>query len=113
MRRGGAFHPKKRMILMCDFDRLGFVRPVPLSATEPRPIRPCHMVIDVGHYESLTARIWAKCDMLTHVSLNRLDRVKLHGKTFTERLDHRDFHRILVCVAHATGTNLDKDTSPR
>src|SRR4030088_1614738 len=87
-----AFYVKKRMILMCDFDRAGFVAPemtkcrrvvvlrafgtialvVPLSATAPRFVRPYHAPIEAKLYQSLTARVWAKCDAITHVSIRRL-----------------------------------------
>jgi uncharacterized protein YifN (PemK superfamily) len=123
MNQRQTFYPKKRMILMCDFDQLGFIPPemtktrrvvvlrafertalvVPLSATEPRTIRPYHAVIDSGDYASLTVRVWAKCDALTHVSLGRLQPVIVRGRSFAERLSEQDFRRVLESVTHATG----------
>lgn len=122
--RRRLFHPKKRMILTCDFDRGGFLPPemvkrrrvvvlrvfantalvVPLSATEPIRMEPYHATLDPAGYGSITLRVWAKADMLAHVSLDRLDRVNVRGRNFTERLKEPDFTRILVAVAHATGT---------
>jgi uncharacterized protein YifN (PemK superfamily) len=118
------FYPKKRMILMCDFERGGFVAPemvkrrrvivlrvfgrlalvVPLSATEPVPLRPFHAAIEPAGYHSVTVPVWAKADTLAHVSLERLDRVNVLGKNKTERIRVEDFERVLIAVAHATGT---------
>lgn len=118
------FHPKKRMILMCDFDRGGFLAPemvkrrrvvvlrvfgrialvVPLSATEPVPLRPFHAAIAPTRYQAITVPVWAKADTLAHVSLERLDRVNVRGTNLTERIRDEDFGRVLVAVAHATGT---------
>jgi len=118
------FYPKKRMILMCDFDRGGFIPPemvkrrravvlrvfgrialvVPISATEPRPAMLYHAALDPTAYASITARVWAKADTLAHVAIDRLDRVNVRGNNYTERLTADDFRRVLVAVAHATGT---------
>jgi uncharacterized protein YifN (PemK superfamily) len=112
------------MILMCDFDRGGFMAPemikrrrvvvlrvfdrialvVPLSATEPVPFRRFHAAIEPAGYQAITVPVWAKADTLAHVSLERLDRVNVRGKNHTERLRDEDFLRILGAVAHATGT---------
>jgi uncharacterized protein YifN (PemK superfamily) len=129
MRQSDSFHPRKRTILLCDFDRIGFAPPemtkrrrivvlrtfgpialiVPLSATAPRPIRPYHTLIDGGPYASLSTSVWAKCNMLTHVAITRLERVRALGRLHSERLGLQDFRRILNCVAHAAGTRLDMD----
>ncbi|HEY0381572.1 MAG TPA: type II toxin-antitoxin system PemK/MazF family toxin [Candidatus Elarobacter sp.] len=118
------FYPKKRMILMCDFDRGGFLPPemvkrrrvvvlrvfsrialvVPLSATEPKPLRAFHAAIDPAGYGAITVPVWAKADTLAHVSLERLDRINVRGTKYTERIRNEDFRRVLVAVANATGT---------
>jgi uncharacterized protein YifN (PemK superfamily) len=112
------------MVLMCDFNRGGFVAPemtkrrrvivlrvfgrialvVPLSTTQPIPVRPHHARIDTLKYRSITKPVWAKADTLSHVALDRLDRVKVGGERFAERIDDVDFRRILIAVSHATGT---------
>jgi uncharacterized protein YifN (PemK superfamily) len=112
------------MILICDFDRGGFLPPemvkrrrvvvlrvfgrialvVPLSATEPKPLRSFHTAIHHLGYHAITVPVWAKADTLAHVSLERLDRVSVRGKNYTERVRADDFQRLLVAVAHATGT---------
>ena len=120
-----SFYPKKRMILMCDFDRGGFMPPemvkrrrvvvlrvfgrialvVPLSASEPRPLRAFHAAIVPTGYRTITVPVWAKADtIVAHVSLERFDRVNVRGENHTERLHARDFERVLVAVAYATGT---------
>lgn len=96
------FHPKPRMLLMCDFDT-GFKPPemvkkrpvvivsprrrnnnqlsivVPLSTTKPEQIERYHHCLSP---HSLPGKFseretWAKCDMVTTVSLARLDRIYL------------------------------------
>jgi uncharacterized protein YifN (PemK superfamily) len=121
---GRFFHPKKRMILMCDFGRGGFAPPemvkrrrivvlrvfprlalvVPLSATEPTPERTYHAKVEPAGYRTLTVPVWAKADTLAHVSLERLDRVNVQGTNLTEKMRPSDFERTLLAVAHATGT---------
>src|ERR1700730_19288920 len=84
MRQPDSFHPRKRTILICDFDRIGFVQPemtkrrrvvvlrtfgpialiVPLSATVPRSIRPYHTFIEARPYASLTTSVVATGTMV-------------------------------------------------
>jgi uncharacterized protein YifN (PemK superfamily) len=122
--RRRPFYPKKRMILMCDFDRGGFVAPemvkrrrvvvlrvfeaialvVPLSATKPLRLQRYHAELEPAGYRSITVPVWAKADTTSDVSLDRLDRVRVHGRNHTERLGELDFMRVLIAVADATGT---------
>ncbi len=124
MKERPTFYVKKRMILMCDFGRMGFIAPemtkhrrvvvlrvfgptaliVPLSATQPQLIRTHHAVIEPSLYQSITVRVWVKGDALTHVSLTRLGRVNIRLRS-PERLNYQDFRRVLVSVSHATGVN--------
>ncbi|MBV8368636.1 MAG: type II toxin-antitoxin system PemK/MazF family toxin [Candidatus Eremiobacteraeota bacterium] len=121
MRR--LFYPKRRMILMCDFDRGGFMPPervkrrrvvvlrifgriaivVPLSAAQPREPQPYYASLDPTRYSSITVPVWAKANAITHVAFERLDRVRLRGYNYTELLTAGDFKRVLLAVAHATG----------
>ena len=60
--------------------RPGLISVVPLSTTDPDPIEAHHCRIILQ--KSLPApfdspSMWAKCDMVSAVSLNRLDRFKL------------------------------------
>ncbi len=101
-------HPSTGQLLMCDFGT-GFIPPemtktrpvvivsrrrreggtctvVPLSTTVPEDPQPYHHHMNPdslpGHLKN--DETWAKCDMITTVSLDRLDRIKLgrddHGK---------------------------------
>jgi mRNA interferase MazF len=96
-----TFHPKVGTVLMCDFST-GFkapemvkIRPVvvvsrkhsqiaivvPLSTVEPIPFEACHVEMSTDSLpKSLRhERCWAKCDMVSHVALSRLDRI-MDGK---------------------------------
>jgi uncharacterized protein YifN (PemK superfamily) len=96
------FHPEPGMVLICDYNT-GFRAPemvkrrpvvvisprprrktmlctvVPLSTTAPNPIEPHHYKISPDSLPGNLAEneTWAKCDMLSAVSLSRLDRVKI------------------------------------
>lgn len=97
-----TFHPSPGTILMCDFGT-GFIVPemvkvrpvvvvsprlrtrpklctvVPLSSTEPRPPEPYHHRLSQRAYPPARGPVWAKCDMLATVSIDRLDRIKVRG----------------------------------
>ncbi|HEX3467409.1 MAG TPA: type II toxin-antitoxin system PemK/MazF family toxin [Candidatus Elarobacter sp.] len=122
-----AFSIIKRMIVMCDFDRNGAKPPemtkrrrvvvvsafgptalvVPLSATKPRKLKRHHVFIEARGYTSIGVDVWAKCNMLTHVSLERLDRVAINGYRRIEYLERSDFNRVLTGIAFAI--QLDKN----
>jgi len=93
-----TFYPDPGSIVICDFST-GFqppemveVRPVvvisprrrrgrlvtivPLSSTQSNPIEPWHYEIPKGVYPPARGRMWAKCDMVETVALDRLDRVR-------------------------------------
>lgn len=96
------FHPQTGTVLICDFTS-GFKVPemikkrpvvvvsprprrtpqlcivIPLSTTKPDPIQDYHYRLDPNSLPSELAKkeTWAKCDMITTVSLERLDRVKV------------------------------------
>lgn len=94
-----TFHPDPGAIVMCDFTT-GFrppemvkLRPVvvisprrrrtqlatvvPLSSTQPVPLEPWHFQLPPGAYPPARGPMWAKCDVLATVALDRLDRVKV------------------------------------
>jgi mRNA interferase MazF len=92
------FHPHPGTIVICDFSTgfrppemvkarpvvvisprrraSGIVTVVPLSSTAPSPVEPWHYQLPPGLYPLARRVMWAKCDMVTAVSLNRLDRVR-------------------------------------
>ncbi len=108
---------------MCDFDRGGFMPPemvkrrrvvilraftrtaivVPLSATQPRESRSYYAPLHPSQYSTITAPVWAIADAIAHVGLKRLSPVT-RGMNHVERLTTDDFNRVLIAVAHATGT---------
>ena len=94
------FHPKAGMVLMCDFAgfrvpeivkvrpvviispnhivRPGLVTVVPLSTSEPDPIKPYHYHLRGAPVPgSAATNVWAKCDMVCSVCVGRLDRIRL------------------------------------
>ena len=125
------FHPAPGTIVMCDFGT-GFIVPemvkvrpvvvvsprfrtrpklctvVPLSSTEPRPLEPYHHRLSAGAYPPARGPMWAKCDMLATVSIDRLDRIKTRGRggkrsyvTFAMPPD--DMAAVMACVRVALG----------
>ena len=90
-------HPKAGMIVMCDF--AGYIVPVivkvrpvvvispnhisrprlcmvvPLSTTPPLPIRPYHYKLAGSPFSHDPSEVWAKCDLVASVSIERLDSV--------------------------------------
>jgi mRNA interferase MazF len=129
------FHPAPGMVLMCDFST-GFKPPemvkyrpvvvvsprprsktqlcivVPLSTTPPVPVEAHHHCLDPASLPAKLAsrQTWAKCDMLTTVSLDRLDRVKAGkdpstGKRLyvSRKVTPEDFKAIQIAIFEALG----------
>ncbi len=122
------FYPKRGHVLLCDFSR-GFVEPemikrrpvvvvspsdthsrrlctvIPLSTTEPSPVKPWHYALksNPNPLETSDVQVWAKCDMLYTVSFDRLD--KFHRKTRTGReymsphMNIDEFQQIIQCIS--------------
>lgn len=80
---------------------------VPLSSTAPVPVDPWHYNLPPGAYPPARGPIWAKCDMVTTVALERLDRVKtsVDGRRVyrTFQLADADLAAILAGVRAALG----------
>jgi uncharacterized protein YifN (PemK superfamily) len=95
-----TFHPKPGQVLYCDFSgyrapeivkarpvivispvhlgRYGLVTVVPLSTTAPEPVRAYHFKLASNPLPGgKDVEVWAKCDLVASVSLDRLDRVKV------------------------------------
>jgi mRNA interferase MazF len=124
-----TFHPKQGMVLICDFT--GFKPPemvkrrpvvvvspryrrhtgvclvVPLSTVPPPQIEAHHYEIAAGSYDFLDPckPSWAKCDMLTCVSFERLDRVLMCGRYASPALRPADFIAIQHGVMEALGVH--------
>ena len=120
-----TFQPRPNTIVMCDFS--GFISPemvkkrpvivikknkdnpklvtiVPFSTTAPHEISELHIEVE-GPLDGKQA--WVKCDMITTVCLERLDRIKIiEGDTRkwgTKSLDAQTFDLICTGVAKYLG----------
>lgn len=122
------------MVLMCDFR--GMVPPemhkirhvvvmsprrrkvyrtclvVPFSTVVPDPIEPFHFKVPGNRYTFFRpdTDIWAKADMITHVSFDRLDRVKDGAKWCSPMLNKTDIAGIQNAVWHALGRPVPEPT---
>jgi uncharacterized protein YifN (PemK superfamily) len=116
------------MVLMCDFDT-GFVPPeitkvrhvvvvsprhrrstgsclvVPFSTVVPNPVEPFHYRIPANSYSFFKKEtdVWAKADLLSHVSFGRMDRVLDAGKFCSPTLHPLHLKGIQVAVWEALG----------
>lgn len=124
------FQPKGKAVVMCDFR--GFVEPemvktrpvvvlkqhkrnknlvtvVPLSTTEPTYLEDFHYELDRSPLPSAPAgtRVWAKCDMIYTVSLERLDRFKVGREYFDLCVSTEQFFAIKEGVRNALGLRVD------
>jgi len=126
-----TFHPKRGTVLICDFSgfrppemvkrrhvvvvspryrrHTGLCLVVPFSTVPPHEIEPHHHEIPGGKYDFFDAAksTWAKADMLTCVSFERLDRLLLYGRYAAPELKADDLTAIQRCVAHALQFDLD------
>lgn len=118
------YQPRPGNVVMCDYR--GFVVPemvkvrpvvviarnrrnrrlvtvVPLSTTEPNSLEDHHHALANNPLPGREAiSCWAKCDMLTTVSLGRLDRYKVgRGQYAVPMLPGDEFAAILRAVAKA------------
>lgn len=69
---------------------------IPLSTTEPKPLRDYHYAMPSNPLPDKQIQCWAKCDMIYTVSIERLDRYKtkdLTGKRIyvVPKVDHNCF----------------------
>ena len=107
-----SFHPKAGTVVVCDFS--GYVAPemvktrpvvivsgnhlprrglygvVPLSGTEPDRIEKYHYKLLKNPIPEWKGDMWAKCDMVCTVRLERLDRIKLAGRNYVTRAVSKD-----------------------
>jgi uncharacterized protein YifN (PemK superfamily) len=78
---------------------------VPFSTGVPRVVEPYHYRIQANKYRFFKrdADVWAKGDMVAHVSFSRLDRVFCDGKYASPQLDPDDLSAIQRLVWEAMG----------
>lgn len=86
---------------------------VPLSTTPPDPVEPYHCRIELAHplprpFDNPV--MWAKCDMIMSVSVQRLDRFKRprDGRTgarswTTGRVDKLQLQQVRRAILHGLG----------
>lgn len=82
---------------------------VPFSTVPPHEIEPHHYEIRPGTYDFLdaTRSVWAKCDMLTCVCFERLDRLLLFGRYQAPMLRLKDLQAIQFSVSQALQLDMD------
>lgn len=123
------YQPAVKSVLMCDYKgmvppEMVKIRPVvviarnrhnsklvtivPISSTEPVPVRNCHYELPVNPMPGNPhIRSWAKCDMVTTVSIDRLDRIKTRtpeGRVYVvPSLSDADFELVKKSVLHGMG----------
>jgi len=134
------FHPEPGTVLICDYGtaakppemvkrrpvvvvspkfkhRTGLCTVVPLSTREPVPVEKYHTVVRLdpplpAPFESPTA--WAKCDMISAVSFERLDLIAgprgLDGRRVyrTGTISAQDLRNVLVAVIASLGINIPR-----
>ncbi|MCA8908510.1 MAG: type II toxin-antitoxin system PemK/MazF family toxin [Rhodospirillaceae bacterium] len=125
-----TYSPRPGTIVMCDFTsgfrppemvkkrpvvvvsprrrRSNLVVVVPLSSTKPAPLEPWHHALRASTYPPARSQMWAKCDVLNSVGLDRLDRIKTRDaqgnrryETFT--VPAPELAEILSCVRAGLG----------
>jgi len=78
---------------------------VPFSTVAPKAVEPYHYRIQANKYPFFKrdADVWAKGDMVAHVSFGRLDRVLCDGRYSSPQLDPDDLSAIQRLVWEAMG----------
>lgn len=85
---------------------------VPFSTGAPSVVEPYHYRIPANKYRFFkrNTEVWAKGDMVAHVSFKRLDRVLCDGRFSSPSLDPEDFSAIQRLVWEAMGKPIIEDT---
>lgn len=122
-----TFHPKAGMVLMCDFrgyilpeiiktrpvaiispnhlKRPGLVTVAPLSTTAPVPVCEYHYQLKGNPIPGDSAtEVWAKCDLVATVSVDRLDRIQIaRGRYETGHVSMDQIRAMRLCAARSLG----------
>ena len=82
---------------------------MPFSTVPPDEIEPHHYEIPLGRYDFFdpVKPTWAKADMITSVSFERLDRLLLYGRYAAPQLRQDDLREVQRRLAHAIQLHLD------
>ena len=127
-----TFYPKTGTVLMCDFNT-GFIPPemikkrpvviispwsrrhtqlftvVPLSGTPPISVHDYHVRLRESPMPEWDNELWAKCDLVTSVCMQRLDRIctgrdQNNKRQYESRLvGPEDLKAIQLAVLHGLG----------
>ncbi len=125
---GLGFHPHAGTVLFCDFRgnvmpeivkrrpvivvtprlpyRSGLCTVVPTSTTPPDHPQPYHVRLSKNYHpgEPDDLAVWAKCDLLTNVSLARLDRFRVGvRKYYAPQISAEDLRAVRIGMLHALG----------
>jgi uncharacterized protein YifN (PemK superfamily) len=78
---------------------------IPFSTVAPKVVEPYHYRIPANKYRFFKrdTDVWAKGDMVAHVSFDRLDRVLCDGRYSSPMLDSGDLSAIRRLVWEAMG----------
>jgi uncharacterized protein YifN (PemK superfamily) len=125
-----TFHPKAGAVLVCDFRgyiepeivktrpvvvispnhmrRPGLVSVIPLSTTAPLNVEAYHYLLRGNPVPgSAAASIWAKCDLVATVSVERLDRKKVgRGRYAVGNVSMDQVRTMRRCAALSLGLEL-------
>ena len=85
--------------------RPGLVTVVPLSTTDPDPVEPYHYhLLGAPVPGSPATNVWAKCDLVCSVCVDRLDRIKIgRGRYETGHISMDQVREIRNAVALSIG----------
>lgn len=129
-----TFHPKAGTVLHCDFT--GYVQPeiiktrpvvvictmkrprlvmvVPLSTTAPDPVQAHHHQLSRNPIPGDARASWAKCDLVTSVRFERLDRHKTQKRKYVDlHIGIKDLESIRRGVAIAARVQLAQPAEPQ
>jgi uncharacterized protein YifN (PemK superfamily) len=78
---------------------------VPVSTTAPRQLLPVHVHIPAPSYRCFQHQeVWVKADLVAHVRLDRLDRVRIGGRFIhTEHISQEHLKQVRQAALHALG----------
>ena len=125
---GIQFHPRAGTLLICDFrgsilpeitkrrpvivvtprlpHRATLCTVVPTSTTAPEHPQPYHIRLSMNYHpnEPDDIPVWAKCDLLTNVSMVRLDRFRIGQRKYkTVKVSSEDLFAVRIGILHALG----------
>lgn len=126
------FQPRAGMVLICNYDT-GFTPPemtkvrrvvivseddhnkyglctvVPFSTTPPGVEQPFHVRFTPKSYPFLHQELptWAKCNMVSTISQQRLDRIRVGGQYMSPRLSEEDLLKIYKAMLTVFGRRID------